>query len=104
MYNVHVMYVHTKIKPFVNVILSVSCDRMGIILYRYLEYQSVCPFGRNGSHIPPFPQASVSPSPWNQRGGRQHSLAGEEAVGANSDDWRESLALCLLCDGDKNKH
>ncbi len=30
-------------------------------------------------------------------GGRgQHSLAGEGAGGANTDDWRESLALCTL--------
>jgi hypothetical protein len=28
---------------------------------------------------------------------RQHSLAVEGAVGANSDEWKESLALCLLC-------
>jgi hypothetical protein len=42
----------------------------------YLEYQSVCPFV--------------------QREG-QHSLAGEGKVGANSDDWRKSFALCLLC-------
>jgi hypothetical protein len=30
------------------------------------------------------------------RGEGQHSLAGEGAGGANSDDWRESLALCIL--------
>jgi hypothetical protein len=34
----------------------------------------------------------------NQSGGGQHSLAGEGAGRADSDDWRESLALCLLCD------
>jgi hypothetical protein len=28
--------------------------------------------------------------------GGQHSLAGEGAGEANSDDWRESLALCIL--------
>jgi hypothetical protein len=45
----------------------------------------------------PLSRASVSPPPsWNQRGG-QHSFAGEGRGGANSDDWRESLALCLLC-------
>ncbi len=42
----------------------------------------------------PFPQASV-PAPWNQRGGNTHSLAGEGVGGANSDDRKESLALCL---------
>ncbi len=29
--------------------------------------------------------------------GGQHSLGGEVAGGANSNDWRERLALCLLC-------
>jgi hypothetical protein len=27
----------------------------------------------------------------------QQSLAGEGTEGANADDWRESLALCILC-------
>jgi hypothetical protein len=31
-------------------------------------------------------------------GGGQHSLAGEEAGGPNSDEWRESLALCIICE------
>jgi hypothetical protein len=34
----------------------------------------------------------------NQKGEGQNSLAGERVGGANSDDWRESLALCLLCE------
>ncbi len=59
-----------------------------------LLYQSVCRFVRIGSHAP-LPPVSVLP-PWNQRGG-QHSLGGEGAGGANSDDWRESPALCSLC-------
>jgi hypothetical protein len=29
-------------------------------------------------------------------GGGQHSLAGEGAGGANSVNWRESLAFCIL--------
>jgi hypothetical protein len=51
--------------------------RRGIILY--IENQSVCPFVRIDSPPPPLPQASESapPPPWNQRGGGQHSLAGE---------------------------
>jgi hypothetical protein len=40
----------------------------------------------------PHPQASVSP-PLNQRRGDTISCG----WGANSDDWRKSLALCLLC-------
>ncbi len=67
----------------------------GIILYR--EYQSVCSFVRIGSAHPHLPPASVCPLPRGTKGEGQHSLAGEEAGGANSDDWRESLALCLLC-------
>ncbi len=48
---------------------------------------------------PPLQQASVStPLPWNQKEGVQHSHAGEGAGGANSDDWRKSLSLCLLRD------
>ena len=30
-------------------------------------------------------------------GGGQDSLAGDGVGGANSDDWREFLAPCLLC-------
>jgi hypothetical protein len=37
--------------------------------------------------------ASVYPR---EVGGR-HSLTGEGVGGANLDDWRGSLALCLLC-------
>jgi hypothetical protein len=37
---------------------------------------------------PPF-------GPWG--GGRTHSLTIEGAGGSNSDDSRESLALCILC-------
>ncbi len=42
------------------------------------------------SECPPLP-------PGSKRGGGQHSLAGERAGGANSDDLRESLAPCILC-------
>jgi hypothetical protein len=30
-------------------------------------------------------------------GGRAHSPAGEGLAETNSDNWRKSLALCLLC-------
>jgi hypothetical protein len=36
------------------------------------------------------------PPPLDPKGGGEHSLVGEGAGGANSDDWRESLALCQL--------
>jgi hypothetical protein len=72
-----------------------TLKRRGII--HIPEYQSVCSLVRIGSPAP-LPQASVSPS-WNQREGGQHSLAGKGVGGASSDDWRESLALCIgtLC-------
>ncbi len=60
----------------------------------------------------PLPQKSVSP-PRNQSGGKHSpageggaggpnstvtkASAGEEVGGPNSEDWRKSLALCLLC-------
>jgi hypothetical protein len=43
----------------------------------------------------PSPASKCVPPFWNQRG-EQHPLAGEGLGGANSDDWRESLALCGL--------
>jgi hypothetical protein len=55
-----------------------SVGRRGIILYLYMEYQSVCPFVRIGS---PRPLSSHLEPGW------QHS---------HSDDWRESLALGIL--------
>ncbi len=42
----------------------------------------------------PLPRKRVCLPPWTQRGEEQHSLAGE---GPNSDDWKESLALWILC-------
>jgi hypothetical protein len=60
------MYVHTK-KPFVYVILSVSCDHMGIILY--LEYQNVCPFVRTELDPPAPSPTSECVNPLKQRGG-----------------------------------
>ncbi len=71
----------------------INFSHRGIILY--LEYHSVCPFVRIGSAHPP--PASECVPPFNLRGG-QHSPAGEGMGGPNSDDWRESLALCLLYD------
>jgi hypothetical protein len=67
--------------------------RRGIILY--LEYQSVCPPVRIGSANPRFRKLVCLPR---NGGGGQHSPAGEGMGGHNSDDWRESLALCLLWD------
>jgi hypothetical protein len=43
----------------------------------------------------PSPLVSVSP-PLDQKGEEQYSLAGEGVGGPNSDDWKESLALCIV--------
>jgi hypothetical protein len=50
----------------------------------------------NGTPLPPLPlpQASVSLS--GTKGGGTHSHAGKG--GPNSDDWRNSLGLCLFCE------
>ncbi len=51
----------------------------------------------NSVKWPPPPQASVPP-PLNQRRGGGHTLLQLRGRGRpNSDDWRKSLALCLLC-------
>jgi hypothetical protein len=52
----------------------------------YLDFQSVCPS---------VPIGSPPPLPLEPKREGQHSLAGEGAEGANSDDWIESLVRCL---------
>jgi hypothetical protein len=48
-----------------------------------------------GSPSPSPGKECVTPlGPW----GGQHLLADEGLEGPNSDDWTESLALCLLCE------
>ncbi len=62
----------------------------------YLEQQSVCPIGGIGSpHAPPPPLASVSP-PLVQGGGGDNNPLRVRGEGTSSDDWIESLALCIL--------
>jgi hypothetical protein len=61
------------------------CIEDNIILYHSTRMSDLSP-----------ESASVFPSSGTKRGGGQASLAGEGAGGANSDDWRESLALCVL--------
>jgi hypothetical protein len=53
-------------------------------IHIYLEYHSVCPLVGIGT---PHPLTDCAP-PLNQGGG---------GGGTHSDDWRKSLALCLLC-------
>jgi hypothetical protein len=57
-------------------------ERSGIKVY--LESLSVCPI------------VGVYLSYLDQKGG-SNTLAGEVVGGPNSDDWIESLALCILC-------
>jgi hypothetical protein len=52
----------------------------------YIEYQCLS-LRRNWVPTPP--------PPWTQRWEKQHSLAGEEVGGPNSDDRKESLALYI---------
>ncbi len=82
-----------------NIIAKVSCDFFffkGVNEYTVEGlYQSVGIFVRIGSPPPPLPQVSVFtesplPTPLEPKG-----LAGVGVGGANSDDWRESLALCV---------
>ncbi len=65
--------------------------RRGIIAY--IEYQIVCPFVGIRSH----PLASVSP-PLDSKGGETLNC-GWTGEGPNSDEWTESMALCILCGG-----
>ncbi len=81
-----------------------ACTRTGIILVlyysAYLECQSVCPFVWIGSPPSPLQQASVSPTgtQWGGGGAGDHiRLRVRGSVGANSGDWIESLALCIIC-------
>jgi hypothetical protein len=72
-------------------LISNTNIRRGIILY--LEYQSVGLFVRIA---PPLTQG-VCPPPLEPKGGGGGRLRGRGRGGANSDDWRERLALCILC-------
>ncbi len=75
------------ILPFLHKVSKKStCLRYIHKVHIYTEYHSVCPLVGIGTAPPP--QA---------KGGRAHSPAGEGWGSPNSDDWRKSLALCLLC-------
>ncbi len=63
----------------------------------YLEYQSVCPIVGIGYPTPSL--ASEYVSPLRPKGGGNTLLGGGGGEGkAYSDDWIESLALCILCE------
>jgi hypothetical protein len=66
---------------------------------QYTEYHSVSTLVGIGT-LPTNPSLAmqrVCHSPPRTGGGGHHSPAGEGLGNPNSDDWRKSLALCLLC-------
>jgi hypothetical protein len=67
-------------------------------IYIYVEYHSTYMSLRRTWESPhPLPRQRVFPSPQNQRGGGHTRLRVWGWGSPNSDDWRKSLALCLLC-------
>jgi hypothetical protein len=63
----------------------------------YKEYHRVYPLVGIGTLPTPLSPASVSLPP--EAGGGGHTRQRARGWGSpNSDDWRKSLALCLLCD------
>jgi hypothetical protein len=50
---------------------------------------------RNLDSATPSPASECAPR--NQKGGRAHSPEVEGVRSPNSDDWKKSLALCVLC-------
>ncbi len=66
--------------------------------YICIEYQnhSECPLVGIWTPPPPLLQECV-PHPSEQKGGGHTCLREREWGSPNSDDWRKSLALCLLC-------
>jgi hypothetical protein len=71
--------------------------KTSLLLVQFIE-GSYCTQSTRMS-VPSSELAPPTPScpPLGTNGGQQ-SLAGEMAGGADSDDWRESLAICRLCD------
>jgi hypothetical protein len=67
----------------------------------YLEYPGTRCLSPRWNWVPPtsLPQASVyhPPPPPPPQGGRHAHLRGWDWGSPNSDDWRKSLAICLLC-------
>jgi hypothetical protein len=82
------MFIDTRRCKQVKIYFTTNC--------RVSQCLSPCP---NWVHPTPLPQASVSsPAPPESKvGGSNTRLRGERVGGPNSDDWRESLSLCLLC-------
>ncbi len=79
---------------------ALGCDVLRSLttkIHIYLEKHSVCLFVRIGTPPPPLPQR-VCPSPGTKGGEVLHTRLRVRGRGSpNSNDWRKSLALCLLC-------
>ncbi len=78
-------------------LLVVDCFDQKVRIYK--EYHSACPLVGIGTLPTPISPASVplSQKPRGGRGGARHTRLRARSVSPNSDDWRKSLALCLLC-------
>jgi hypothetical protein len=63
-------------------------------VHTYKEYHSVCPLVEIVTPPPPLSPASVPLTSGTKGGGGGAKLG----VGPNSNEWRKSLALCLLCE------
>ncbi len=73
-----------------------SLGRRGIIVIQQYT-QSTKVYAPSSELAPPPPSSgSQCVSPLGSKGGEQHSIADQGAMGPNSDDWIEGLALCIL--------
>ncbi len=64
------------------------------ILCKYIEYHSGVQIG---TPPPPLPPRVGPPPPPGTKKGVRTRLCVRECGSSNQDDWRKSLALCLLC-------
>ncbi len=87
--------------PLQHIHISISTNYVytgtKVIYTYYLEYHSVCPLVEIGTPPPLSRKRVCHPPPEPKGGGGTHAPAGEGMGGPNSDDWRKSLALCLVC-------
>jgi hypothetical protein len=87
-----IMYYHIEWKiNYFNYLLFIS-------FHSYLQHHSVCPLVKLGSLYPLSPKrVCFSPEPKGGGGGLHTRLRVRRWGSPISDDWRKSLALCLLC-------
>jgi hypothetical protein len=63
----------------------------------FTEYHSVCPLVGIGTLPPPYLASECAPPPGTKEWGGHTRLRVRGWGSQNSDDWRKSLARCLLC-------